>query len=174
MSFLRPEARATILRWREVLIGLGVLALGLWWASGGGILRWVGIAVAIGGALLIHTGVQRARFRRGQDGPGLVRVVEGQVSYFGPISGGIVSVEGIERLVLDPSGKPAHWVLERRDEPPIHIPVTADGAEALFDVFSTLPGLRTGQMVDALDTRGSIPVVVWERKPSRPPNLRLQ
>ena len=32
MSFIRPEAAQSLTRWRELLIGAGVLALAAWWA----------------------------------------------------------------------------------------------------------------------------------------------
>ena len=47
MSFVRPEARASIWRWRETLMGTAILALGLWWMLGTpGLLQWIGGAVA--------------------------------------------------------------------------------------------------------------------------------
>lgn len=174
MSFIRPEAKLALWRWREVLVAGFVLILGLSWVNGpGGLLGWLGwVLVAVAVALTV-IGIQRARFRTGAGGPGVVTVDEGQIAYFGPLSGGIVATQEIERLALDPTLHPAHWVLEQADQPKLHIPVNAEGAEALFDVFSALPGLKTQQMLAELNGGSPHPVVIWERSPSRPAHLRL-
>lgn len=175
MSFLRPEAKAALWRAREVLAGLAIGLVGLSWISGpAGLLGLVGWALILGGLVLLVAGVQRMRFRgKGEGGPGVVSVDEGQISYFGPLTGGAVAAQDLERLTLDPSAKPAHWVLTQPGVPALAIPVNAAGSEALFDVFSTLPGIRTERMLANLQGRGEHPVVIWERTPSRPPHLRL-
>ncbi|NOE19968.1 hypothetical protein GS634_17730 [Ruegeria atlantica] len=174
MSFIRPEAKLALWRWREVLVAGFVLILGLSWINGpGGLLGWIGwllVAVAI---VLAVIGVQRARFRTGTGGQGVVTVDEGQITYFGPLDGGIIATREIERLALDPTSTPAHWVLEQPGQAVLHIPVNAEGAEALFDVFSALPGLKTEHMLAELNGGSAHPVVIWERTPSRPPHLRL-
>ena len=174
MSFIRPEARAALQRWREALIGVAVALVGLSWITGpGGLLGWLGWAMIPLGAVLVFIGIQRARFRTGGAGPGVVNVDEGQISYFGPLTGGAVAARDLERLTLDPSLRPAHWVLTQPGVPPLYIPVTAEGAEALFDVFSALPGIRTERMLAQLQGGSALPVVIWEKTPSRPPGLPL-
>ena len=174
MSFIRPEAKLALWRWREVLVAGFVLILGLSWINGpGGLLGWIGwllVAVAIALAVI---GVQRARFRTGSGGQGVVTVDEGQITYFGPLDGGIIATREIERLALDPTSNPAHWVLSQPGQPTLHIPVNAEGAEALFDVFSNLPGLKTEQMLAELNGGAVHPVVIWEKRPMRPAHLRL-
>ncbi|WP_270727034.1 hypothetical protein [Shimia sp. Alg240-R146] len=167
MSFIRPEARVAIVKWREVLVGLVVLLLGLWWASGGGILRWIGFAVLIAGIALIVSGIQRARFRRGTGGPGVVQVVEGEVAYFGPLNGGSVAVRALSRLVLDGRSNPAVWALYQPGRPQLHIPVNAEGGEALFDAFASLPGLKTEQMLARLQDVKAEPVLIWAKDDRR-------
>ncbi|WP_319546087.1 hypothetical protein [Ruegeria conchae] len=174
MSFIRPEAKLAMWRWREVLVAGFVLLLGLSWINGpGGLLGWLGwILVAVSIALAV-IGLQRARFRTGAGGPGVVTIDEGQITYLGPLDGGIVAAREIERLALDPTARPALWVLDQPGQPTLHIPVNAEGAEALFDVFSNLPGLKTEQMLSELNGGSAHPVVIWERTPSRPAHLRL-
>lgn len=167
MSFVRPEAQAAILRWRETAIGGVVLLVGLYWASGGGILKWVGICVAIGGGLLVYTGLQRARFLSGKGGPGIVTVDEGEISYYGPISGGVTSIGELSLLMLDPSQSPAVWILQQNGRPDIAIPVNAEGADALFDAFSVLPGIRTEHMLNSLNSSPDHPVVIWAKSVAR-------
>lgn len=164
MIFIRPEVRAALWRWRELLIGAAITALGASWVLGpGGLLGWVGGLLIVAGLALVVIGVQRARFRAGSDGPGVVTVDEGQITYFGPLTGGAVALSEIERLTLDPTARPHHWILQQPGQPPLYIPVNARGAEALFDVFATLPGLRTEQMLGALHNPGDSPVVIWQR-----------
>jgi hypothetical protein len=168
MSFLRPEAKAALWRWRELLAAAGLGALGAWWTFGtGGLLGWIGAAlIALAGAIAV-IGLQRGRFRMGAGGPGVVVVDEGEITYLGPLTGGSIAVAGIDRLALDPTARPAHWVLGRAGAMPLCIPVNAEGAEALFDAFATLPGLRTERMLAELGN-GAAPVVIWER-PAPPP-----
>ena len=169
MSFVRPEVRAGLWRWREALIGSGLIALGLYWALVvHGLIGWIGWAVVLCGAALAITGIQRARFRGRAGGPGVVTVDEGQIVYFGPMTGGAVAARDLERLTLDPSARPAHWILTEPGQPPLQIPVNAEGADALFDVFATLPGLRTERMLKELQGHSVHPVVIWEKTPLRP------
>ncbi|MCW9042456.1 MAG: hypothetical protein OQK05_03855 [Pseudopelagicola sp.] len=170
MSFIRPEARAAILRWREVCVGVGILGLGLWAASGFGILRWVGYGIFLVGTLVVFTGVQRARFRTGEGGPGVVQVDEGEVMYYGPLSGGSVALRDVSRIELAGSGAATVWRLYQPGQAVLVIPSNAEGAEALFDAFATLPGMRTGQMLYALNNRengADHPVVIWSSGAAR-------
>jgi hypothetical protein len=175
MSFVRPEVTAALQRWREALLGLALAVLGAWWALGfRGLLPYVGFFLVGVGGLLILVGLQRARFRIPGKGPGIVRVIEDQVTYFGPLTGGTIALSDLTRLSIDTSGKPAHWVLAQDEQPDLHIPVTADGAEALFDAFARLPGLRTEQMLTQMKSHGGTPNVIWEksRKPATDRLLR--
>lgn len=174
MSFIRPEARAALWKWREILVAIAVSLVGLSWVIGpGGLLAWLGWVLLAAGAALTVVGFQRLRFRAGSGGPGVVVVDEGQISYLGPLTGGVVAVTELEQLTLDPTAKPPHWVLIQPGQPALHIPVNAKGAEALFDVFAALPGLRTESMLAELGGRAVHPVVIWERHASRPAQLRL-
>jgi hypothetical protein len=165
MSFVRPEATRTLSRWRETLIGAGVAALGaLLVTTSYGLVWGIGVVLAIAGALLALAGIQRARFRRGGEGPGLVQVLEGQVTYFGPFGGGSVSADDLSRIELDPvGGASPSWVVTAGFGDSLRIPVDAAGAEALFDVFAGLPGLDTEAMLKSLETLPGRRVTVWER-----------
>ncbi|MFT6675485.1 MAG: hypothetical protein ACJAVM_001677 [Sulfitobacter sp.] len=166
MSFFRPEAQAQVWRWREVIVAVFVVALGGWLISGPGLLLAIpGYALVCGGAALAWLGVQRARFRGADGGAGAVQVDEGQVSYFGPLTGGVVALRELDSLSLDGAMFPAHWRLTQSGVPPLLIPVNAAGAEALFDAFATLPGLRTERMLSLLKANSHQSVVIWQRHP---------
>lgn len=164
MSFFRPEATATLWRWREVLVGIAVAVLALWWLAGPrGLLGFVAPALLVAAGALIMIGLQRGRFRGAGGGLGTVQVDEGQVTYFGPLTGGTIAMRELSRLTLDGAQRPAHWRLEQPDHPPVMIPVDADGADALFDAFASLPELKTEHMLSQLRAAPRKPVVIWER-----------
>lgn len=175
MGLIRPQAREALWKWREAMAGSVVLLLGLYWSfvPTGWLLHWIGYLIAATGALLTLAGLQRGRFRLGGGGPGIVQVIEGRVTYFGPLTGGAADLEDLDRLVLDPTGKPPHWLLHRPGDPPLAIPLTAEGADALFDAFATLPGLQTERMLAEMRRGGNAPVTVWEAKPRKTAHLRL-
>lgn len=174
MSFIRPEARATIWRWRELIVAAVMLLVGLKWAyTSFGVTAATGWALVASGLVVAVIGAQRLRFRLGAGGAGVVQVDEGQIAYFGPLTGGAVATSELERLRLDHTAKPPHWVLEQPGQPALAIPVNAEGHEALFDVFAALPGLKTERMLAELRRDGPHQVVIWERAPSRPAHHRL-
>ena len=174
MSFIRPEAAAGLNRWREALYGGAVLLVGLFWLFGSrGVLHLLGYPVAILALVLIWVGIQRARFRSASDGAGAVQVDEGQITYFGPMTGGATALADLERLTLVRNLKPAHWRLDTPQQDSLLIPVNAAGSEALFDAFATLQGLQTERMLAELNGPGDQPVVIWERRSLRPSDVRL-
>ena len=170
MSLIRPEVSRVLWRWRDAMAGLGVALLGAWWAATGfGIIAWIGVAMLVAGIALSFAGWQRARFRRGSHGPGVVQVTEGQVAYFGPVTGGVIAAEAISAIVLNPLPRSGPvWEVRAPGQEPLIVPVDAAGAEALFDVFAALPGLDTEAMLAALEDPGTTPRRVWTR-----PHVRL-
>ena len=54
MSFIRPEATATLWRWREVLVGAALAVLALWWLAGPqGLLGMIAPVLLVGAGALI-------------------------------------------------------------------------------------------------------------------------
>ncbi|QIE41271.1 hypothetical protein G5B39_04465 [Rhodobacteraceae bacterium SC52] len=164
MSFVRPELLAQARRWREAIIG-GVLCLvALWlWLRGVGLVHWLALPVMGIGLALAWVGVQRGRFRGAGDGPGVVQLTEAQIGYFGPLEGGVVAIDALQAITLDPTGHPVHWVLYHPDGPPLHIPVTAKGADALLDAFTQLPGFRLEAVLRRLAQPGEVTQMIWSR-----------
>ncbi len=166
-DFLRPEARAALLRWRDVLAGTGVILFGLWLAlTRYGFVAFLGWVCLLLGAALIYTGVQHLRFRTRGEGPGMVEITERRVTYYGPLTGGMADLDLLARLELVP-GKPAHWQLTAETGGRLAIPVNAAGADGLFDLFAALPGIRTEAMLSALQETPNAPVLVWEAPQKR-------
>lgn len=164
MTFFRPEAQAELWRWRECILGGGLLLFGLWLVLGPGLLLAVpGYALILAGAAAVWLGIQRARFRGADGGAGAVQVDEGQITYFGPLTGGTVALREMDQLSLERAMFPAHWRLDQPGQAPLLIPVNAAGSEALFDAFASLPGLKTERMLTELHATRHQAVVIWRR-----------
>tara|TARA_R110002095_G_scaffold193427_1_gene171685 strand:+ start:157 stop:684 length:528 start_codon:yes stop_codon:yes gene_type:complete len=170
MRFLRPEATEVLWRWREVIAGAALGLLGLWLVAGPGfLLAVIGYPLMAGGAALGWLGVQRLRFRSGQGGAGAVQVDEGEITYFGPLTGGTVALRELDSLTLQRNMFPAHWQLNQPGQAPLLIPVNAAGSEKLFDAFATLPGIRTERMLGELKAGQAQSVVIWRKGPAAAP-----
>ena len=165
-DLIRPELKAALWRWRESLGGLAVILFGVWWlARLTPPVDWVGWAFVVLGGGLAVAGVQRARFRQGGTGPGVVQVVERRLAYMGPLTGGILDMADITRLELEPKAHPApHWVLSGVGGQDIAIPVNAEGADQLFDLFASLPGIDTARMLSVLSRTPDARVTIWQRE----------
>jgi len=89
MSFVRPELRAALWRWREVIAGFAVAGFGAWLAMLGGYFFYgLGGLVAVLGLALAWVAWRRARFHGQGAAPGVVEVTEGQITYLAASGGG--------------------------------------------------------------------------------------
>jgi len=166
MEFIRPEIRQFIWRYSDALVGVVVSIFGVGWAlSSVGFMVTLGYAVSIAGALLIFAGIQRGRFKADPNGAGVVSIDEGQVTYFGPFDGGSVHVDDLMQVDIDHSeqGEGA-WLLLADGAEPLRIPMNAIGADALFDVFNSLDGMRTSQLLSEVERGAGGHVIVWRQK----------
>ncbi len=167
MALIRPELRAAFHRWREVLIGAAVCALGVWVLSFGGVFFQVlGAAIAVLGGGLGFVAARRLRFGHAVAAPGVVEVVEGQISYLAPAGGGFVALGELSRIrhVFSEDGD-QFWLLSQRGAPDLAVPVDAVGSDDLFDAFVSLPGAEPRRILMALDRQPDDgPITVW-----RPP-----
>lgn len=148
---IRPEVSATLRQWSEVLIGVCVMLLGVWGLQArGGFYQTLSALVVLTGIALAVIGWRRLRFNRAGHAPGIVQVLEGQISYFGPETGGFIGIADILEVHLTDSAR--NWQLVGEDGTRVTIPVAADGARALFDIFAALPGMNMPALLTALDT----------------------
>lgn len=159
---IRPELRRWALRHSEVLGAAGVALAGLWliWL-GGWILQALGVAVALAGGAGIVIGLRRLRFRLPEDAPGVVEVLEGQIAYLGPETGGAAALSeltGLEVRVV--SGRGRCWRLRQQDGQTLMIPLAARGAADLYDLFAALPGMSDRALQGALTGPDR---VIWSR-----------
>jgi len=151
-ALIRPEVVAALHRWREVIAAAAVAGGGLWLMGlGGWVLTPVGVGLIALALALAVLALRRLRFWHGVAAPGVVEVVEGQISYFGPEAGGFVALPDLVELRLVVLHGRAHWRLKQGDGQALLIPVAAAGAAQLFDAFASLPGLDSQALVAALD-----------------------
>lgn len=151
-------------RWREVIAGELLFILGLWWAlTSSGAVKWIGWVVVVLAIGVSIAGILRGRFRQSGQGPGVVKILERRVGYFGPLTGGAIDLDDAAMLELEPKALPApHWVLSDIHGQVVEIPVNAEGAEALYDAFATLPGINMQATVDVLSRTSTERVVIWQ------------
>ncbi|KIT17098.1 hypothetical protein [Jannaschia aquimarina] len=160
---IRPELQALFWRWREVIGGAGLVVLGLaLWVGSAGLPALFGLAALAVGVVLLIPGLRRARFRGTADGPGVVDVTEGHISYFGPTNGGAVALDLLEEVSFD--GAARAWRLEDSRGEVLVIPEGASGSEALLEALAPLPGFDAGHMVRAVRERAPTSRVVWTRR----------
>ncbi|TVP74085.1 MAG: hypothetical protein EA339_01230 [Rhodobacteraceae bacterium] len=174
MPLIRPELMATVSRWSEVLTGLGIAAFGLWALQArGSFFQGLAALVMLAGMALAVIGWRRMRFRRTGAAPGVVQLIEGQISYFGPENGGFIALGDLVELHLTDHGQ--SWLLVAQDDTRLTIPVAAAGAEALFDAFARVPELRMSALLDALDAPDPVPArPLWLHPSRRGAHLRLR
>ncbi|MEL6170737.1 MAG: hypothetical protein AAGK67_10580 [Pseudomonadota bacterium] len=164
MSFVRPQAKQTLWRYRDFIAAGALCILGLWWILiSGGLLFWLGIVLLICSGFCFASGYQRLRFQQNKDGPGLVRVDEGAIAYFGPLGGGLIARSELSQIALDDTSLPKHWVLTQPGQEEVFIPVTAEGADVLFDVFSSLPGIQTERMLKLIEKQSGTRQIIWQK-----------
>lgn len=165
MSLIRAEARARLYRWREALVGALALGLGLRLAATSfGAVFLIGTGLSLAGIALILAGIQRARFRSGGGGAGVVAIDERRITYFGPYGGGAVAVDDLVEIGIDPSRA---WLVRDAHGTHLMIPMNAEGADGLFDAFSALPGLGGARLVAAARTAPQTYTVVWAKAQGR-------
>jgi hypothetical protein len=165
MSLVRPEITALLRQWREVITAVVLALFGGWLGTRGGpVLGGLGGVIGVIGVALAIVGVRRARFVLAVGSPGLVEVDEGRISYMGPITGGAVALsELIELQVMMLGDKQRCWRLKQIDGQALLVPMTAAGAERLYDVFSTLPGISDRVLTEALRHDGPVPRILWRK-----------
>ena len=153
-----------LLIWRETIVAIIFSGLGLYWIINSyGTLYFIGYGVLITGIIFAYVGYQRASFKRKETGGGIVEFTEGQISYFGPKTGAIFSIEDIECLSIDKSNSSSIWIIERIADHKVEIPTNVEGNEVLFDVFNSLEGFQIRQMLEALSSSRCNKTVLWQK-----------
>lgn len=164
MSFVRPEVSALLWRWRDVAGGLVVAAFGAWVFLGvAGWVGWLGLILVLLGLALIWTGSIKARFRSLRDGPGFVEIVERRLTYYAPYGGTSLSLDDVTRIEMEGSGHGPHWLLTVPGEAPARIPVSAEGADQIFETLSRFPGVHYDRAIAASQSTTRERHLIWQK-----------
>jgi hypothetical protein len=151
MPLIRSDIAHSLHRLREMIAAAAVMAFGAWLTSRGGYVYVpLGLGLLALGAGLGVIALRHLRFSTGGEAPGVVEVVEGQISYLGPHVGGMVSLPDLVELRLLTLRGRKLWRLKQSDGQALLIPVEATGADRLYDAFASLPGMDTAALVAAL------------------------
>ena len=160
---MRQDALETLNRYSGFIISIGIIALGLYWIlTSYGILKILGYPLSLIGLALGFSAIQRFRFHRNSEGMGIIHFVEGQITYFGPDGGGLVSVGDITRIKLQEQETDSTWIIEQPANPALHIPTNAKGADRLFDAFVLLPKWNVEFTLSRLEDSSSHEDVIWQ------------
>ena len=172
MSFVRPEIQQVFDRWRSAIIGAILVLIGLFFAATGtGIMPYVGGAVVLVGAALLWDGVRRARFPKSGGGLGVVELDERQISYFGPLGGGALSIEELTliKIVTTDNGPfvtDVIWQFTDSGGQRLLIPSNAEGADRIFDALAALKGVNYDAVTRANGATDTGAFTIWQK--SRP------
>ncbi|WBU53863.1 hypothetical protein [Paracoccus sp. SCSIO 75233] len=164
MGLIRPELSAWIGSRREFLASLAGVLFGIWVATWGGwFFLGLGVLIAAVCAALAVGSWRRLAFRHDVAAPGVVEVIEGQISYFAARGlGGAIALRDLTEIRLLRLNGHDHWRLKTRDGQALLIPVEAKGAEGLANAFAALPGLDMGRVSAALMQKdGPSLRIVW-------------
>lgn len=162
-----------VLRWLETLSALALTAalliIGLRAGLSGAWLGWIVAALALPSALWLRAAFDRARLAQEDQGPGVVTVEEGRIAYFAPedrqLVGGVVALEElftVEAMELK-YDRGLAWRLRPVDGPPLVIHLGAEGADALPEALSALPGFSMRQASKAFEAWGIGIRPIWRR-----------
>ncbi|MEL6700758.1 MAG: hypothetical protein AAFO58_03610 [Pseudomonadota bacterium] len=167
MSFFRPEVVQGLTRWRWVLLGGAMAALGAWWVLTGRLyLPYLGFVLIGVGALLALDGWRRLRFPSGTGagGPGVIEVDERRITYLTSEGGAALSIDGLTRVEVQ-TGRQGRlmWILRDAAGDQLYLPGDAQGADALFDALVALPGLNYAQAAEAAKAAGPDRFLIWQK-----------
>ena len=170
MSFIRPEVNAALKRWREATIGGFLLLAGLHLAIFGlGLQRLMGAGMAAVGAMLLWEGVRRAKFPAPGGGAGVVDVDERQITYFGPLGGGAISINDLVRVTvrtsdLGPIAPDLYWDFYDASGQSLTIPGDAEGVELIFDALAVLEDVDYEAATTAAGTTENQLFTIWQKR----------
>jgi hypothetical protein len=152
MSVIRPEVSALLSRWSEVIAAALSCVLGAWMMSVGGWVLWpVGLALIGAAGAWAAVAIRRMRFRRQVEQPGVILLDEGQLSYFGPLYGGVVALADLVEIRIGWRDESLEWRLRSRDGQMLRVPASAMGSDRLYDAFAVLPGIDMALLSQSLD-----------------------
>lgn len=166
MSFVRPEIIRMATRWAETTLMAGAAAAILLVAVQGASRRHLLVTLVLLGLAFVASALawiaaRKALVERDFSQPGIVRVQEGRIEYFGPHDGGFADFDLLVAVKLSAKTGRTVWVFEQRGMPTLRVPVNAKGAEHLPERLAALPGFSSGRALQALRGPMESDVEMW-------------
>ena len=173
MTFLRPEVGRWLRKWSEPLVMALVLLFGLWLyfraeaTANAALLVIAAILIAASLALLLLA-IRRVRLHTDRHGFGVVEVQERKITYFGPDTGGAISLDDLSAVEIV-SARAAgyvdvsYWQLTDHWGNVLIIPVGAEGSDAMLDSFAALPGVKYDLIITALAASDDAVFTIWKK-----------
>jgi hypothetical protein len=173
VKFFRPEVSRFLRKWAEPLVMAVVLALGLGLylhadATANVTLLVVASIVIVAAVALLFVAVRRVRLHTDKRGFGVVEVEERNITYYGPDTGGAMSLDDLVRIEVV-SARAAgfvdvtYWQLTDRWGAVLIIPAGAEGSDAMLDSFAALPGLKYDQIITAMAAADDAVFTIWKK-----------
>ncbi|MDT0681588.1 hypothetical protein RM543_02735 [Roseicyclus sp. F158] len=161
---IRPDIKRALIRYRELIALAGVALFGLWlvWL-GGYILAPLGIVAIAAAVALAVAAWRRLGFRPEVSAQGVVEVVEGRVSYYGPNAGASIDLSDIAEVQALMVQGMRCWRIRQTDGQALLVPLAAAGAESLYDALIALPGMDARRLSRVPGEPLAERVVLWRR-----------
>jgi len=112
--------------------------------------------------------VRRVRLHTDRRGFGVVEVQERKITYFGPDTGGAISLDDLSTVEIV-SARAAgyvdvsYWQLTDHWGNVLIIPVGAEGSDAMVDSFAALPGVKYDLIISALAAPDDAVFTIWKK-----------
>jgi len=173
VNFLRPELGRWLRKWSEPLTMALVLVFGIWLylraeaTANAGLLVVASIVIAAALALLVLA-VRRVRLHTDRRGFGVIEIQERKITYFGPDTGGAVSLDDLRRVEIV-SARAAgyidvsYWQLTDQWGRTLIIPLGAEGSDAMVDSFSALAGVKYDLIIAAMASSDDAVFTIWKK-----------
>ena len=169
MSFVRPDIKIWLYKWRECLISIIITLFGFWLILNGItkyniILQSLGGIIGVVGLCITFAAYKRVSFYQFPGGLGLIEVKEKQIIYYDPSGGLAFSAENLVSIeIIGSDTSQSTWKLSTEDKSVVNIPLNALGNEKLFDVFLTLPGIDPAELIKAVNNPNKTMQKIWTK-----------
>ncbi len=126
-------------------------------------------SILIGGSFaLLFLAIRRVRLHTEKHGFGVVEVEERKITYFGPDTGGAVSLDDLSKVEIV-SARAAgyvdvtYWQLTDRWGNVLIIPAGAEGSDAMVDSFAALSGVKYDLIIAAMAAADEAVFTIWKK-----------
>ena len=173
MTFFRPEIHRTLRKWAEPIVMLVILLLALWMyfhaeARANAPLQVIAVLLTAAAAALLVLSVRRVRLHTDKRGFGMVEVQERKIIYYGPDTGGAISLDDLTKVEIVATHATGYidvtyWQLTDQWGSILIIPLGAEGSDAMLDSFAALPGVDYDLIVTAMSATDNAVFTIWKK-----------